>query len=707
MSDPSVSPRPSRSRAHVAAPLLWAAAGAAAALATAGLEPNLLEEGIVVHSAERMAEGEHLYRDIVFFTGPLPFELLAALFRIFGAKLLLARGAVVVLHALSTGLVFATARRAGAGVFSHPAAAALAAAPVLLFPLYSTFYYTTVAFHLGIAAVYAGVRGAGDARWAFAAGALVAGVALCKQNTGAVLAAGFVPAFLLAAPAGRRVAAALPLVLGGVAVAAATTALYALRGDLGALVWNLVELPLSMGETYRMPFPNLWPPGTFEKVVRENWLMYVPSLYYVKYGLLGDRLSFLTIAGTQLLFALPFAALAATPLVALRRRLPGAAWGNAALLLAFTTGLFPRSDWGHLVPTLPPAAVQLALLGAAFRGGRGGPVGLGVALGTVAAFAAATTLLAFWLHSMAGPPTFGPRVPLRPVSPSTTSPAIPRVIRYLLGHARRDEYIFIPRQEPLLYFATRTRNPTPFEGVFPGLADLQEPVILEALAGLRYVVMSDIDQPLYTYYGDEMPRVQAYLERHFRLPRDFRVDDASWVVVLERGPDRGEVLLDLVHAREEARTFVRDREGGTEPVSDRPPRLGARHLHRPLPVVLGSGGGGLDFDLTVPEDAVFRAGVGYRRLVSVEGPHEHPPGLTLEVAIRLEDGAGGFETLESVRISDHPRGGRHWRPVGVDLSEYAHRRVTLRLDVHARWPLRPGQLTWWGSPRITRKPDGS
>ena len=77
-----------KARALRAAPgFVWALAGAGTCLSVAGLEPNLVEEGFVLHFAQRLARGEHLYRDLVFFTGPLPFELLGALFRAFGEEI--------------------------------------------------------------------------------------------------------------------------------------------------------------------------------------------------------------------------------------------------------------------------------------------------------------------------------------------------------------------------------------------------------------------------------------------------------------------------------------------------------------------------------------------------------------------------------------------------------------------------------------------
>ncbi|HEY5656894.1 MAG TPA: hypothetical protein VIY27_03810, partial [Myxococcota bacterium] len=299
--------------------------------------------------------------------------------------------------------------------------------------------------------------------------------------------------------------------------------------------------------------------------------------------------------------------------------------------------------------------------------------------------------------------TFGPRVPLRPISRATLSPALPRVIHYLRTRVRPNEPIFVARQEPLLYFATGARNPTPFAGVLPGLRALQEPAILAALPSLRFAVMSDIDQPLYTYYSDELPAVWAYLERHFRVPRDFPLDDASWISVLERGPDRGATAVDLLAERPGARGWIALRGGGTAPATDTTQRLAARQLNRPLPVELGERGGGVDFELRVPLDAVFQAGVGYRSLSSVDHQYVHPPGTAAFVSIRPE-GAEGFEELGAFAIDDRPAGGRRWRAIEVDLSRFGGQRVTLRLAFRARRDPGREHLAWFGSPRIALRP---
>ena len=256
-----------------------------------------------------------------------------------------------------------------------------------------------------------------------------------------------------------------------------------------------------------------------------------------------------------------------------------------------------------------------------------------------------------------------------PVSRAYRGPAVPRVIQYLRRRARPGEAIFVPRQEPLIYFATDTRNPTPFEGVLPGLREWEEPVILEALDDVRFVVMSDIDQPIYTYYSDELPAVWDYLERHFRVPPDYPIDDYNWIMVFARGPDRGATAIDLVAEHSRGRAWVRDRDGHVQRDVGAPQRLASRQLRRPLPIALGPGGGGVDFELSIPHDgAVFQAGVGYRGLVSVDHQYIHPPGTTLVVSIRSD---GEFEPVASARIDDGLRAGRSWVPVEADLAAWA------------------------------------
>jgi len=684
--------------AHIAFALLWAVVGGVACATVIGLEPNLVEEGLVIHVAQRLVAGEHLYRDIVFFTGPLPFELLGWLFRIFGEEILVGRSATTVIQGINAALAYGLLRRAGGGSLAHAAGALVAALPLLLFPLFSIFYYTPLAFSFGLWSAYAATRGTESTRWAVAAGVAVAAVALCKQTIGVALAAAMLAALFAATPSGRRMRVLRSFALGGAVTALFTIAFYGLRGDLGHLWRCLVTVPLSLGETFSSRYLNLWPPGVLDPELHPHKVVYFPNLYFLKYGIYAP-LQRDIILGVQFLYALPLLALLATAVARIAGPLPRAAWINAAYLTAMGTNLFPRSDWGHLVFSLAPAVMQLLILVSPLLG-RAPYLRPAAAVSIVAAAGWYSLAVGTWVHEESGAPRWGPRVPLRPVSAIYRVVTIPRVIRYIRGTVDPGDPIFVARSEPLLYFATDTVNPTPYGGVLTGIYEEQQRNILAALEKVRLVVVSDLDQPMWTYYSEELPEVQAYLERFFDIAQDYPLDDASWIVVLERGPDRGETWLDLIDERPNARAWTRDESREVHPDQLPPPRLVARHNRRSMPMRLGQWGGGIDYELTVPEEgARFESGVGYRGMVSLEDLHIHPRSSDMVVEVGRE---GVFEEVARQKVSDVGGAGRRWTPISADLTPYAGERITLRLTIDLRVPVGERDLTWWASPRIVR-----
>jgi hypothetical protein len=351
---------------NLGAPVLWMVVGALAGASMLALEPSLSEEGGMLHLAQRLVAGEHLYRDIFWFTGPLPFETLAALFRAFGEEIVTARGAVLAMQALATGATFALARRAGAGALSHVAAASVASAPILLFPFFTIFFYSTFACHLTLLLAYVATRGIDSNRWAIAAGVLVACVALSKQSLGLALALGLPVALAATASRGRRLERAGSLILGGAAVAFVTSALFLARGELGLLFHALVVVPLSLGDSFSSGWINFWPLGELAPGLDPT--AYLPRQIFETWPFHVTNAS---IALVQLLYALPGLAGIATAARRLTSPLRPAVWIHLTCLAALTTNLFPRVDWGHLAVVLPSAMVQLVLVAGAGAGAHG------------------------------------------------------------------------------------------------------------------------------------------------------------------------------------------------------------------------------------------------------------------------------------------------------------------------------------------------
>ena len=688
-----------KSRAGLYAAWAWGLIGGVACASVVALEPNMLEEGLPLHVAQRLLQGDHLYRDVVFFTGPLPFEFLALLFRYFGEHLVVARAAVVVLQVLATAAVFGIARRAGTGAFAHVAAAVQAAVPILLFPLFSIYFPSTLAALLCTLAVYAAVRSMASLGWAVWAGVLMAFVALCKQTVGVTLALSLVVGAVACATAGRRLRTGAAMVAGGVAVALVTIAGFAVQGTARDLFDSLVTMPLSLGESFQTPFLSLWPPGDIGKEAWRNWPYYLPRLYVFLATNAPKRAWGIGLT-TQILYLLPFVALLTTALRTILGGLPTAAILPVAAVVASTSGLFPRSDWGHLSMVLPAAVVQLVLVAAARRSVVAKPESARrvAAWAVVAGVCAAALAAAVLYYRIAGPLPWDARVPVRPVSGSYQTPAVPRVIDYLRARTSPGEAVFVARQEPLLYFAMGVRNPTRYEGMMQGLHERQQAEILEALSTLRYVVMSETDQAATGYYSQELPAVQAYLERHFRIPADFPVDQEQWLVVYERSTDRGAVAIDLAEAALNARHWVLDLSGRvTEYPVSYFPRSGVRHLRRPVPVAVSSGGGGVDFTLDVPERARFEADIGIYGVASSQSEFRRWFGLTYSVSL-VRDGRA--EVLSQVSLPPDPESRGDWQPIEVDLSSWAGQRVVLRLQVIPDVPTNSMRVAWWGSPRI-------
>lgn len=681
---------------------LWCAVGGLVCAAAGRLEPNLLEEGLLLHVAERMLDGDHLYSDVVLVTGPVPYATVAAIFAVFGSTIPAARIGVAVLHGLACASVYGMARRSDAGPWAHAAAAALAFAPALLFPLLATAFYTTIATSLAFIAAGLALRGVSSSAWAFAAGVVIALTALSKQTVGALLAVTLIATVASCAPPGERLRRSVALCAGGAAVAVVSLATFAALGDLEVFVSSLFARP--EGRAFDSPMVNLWPPGGLSPEIVEQQLeyYYVPEVVYtLREGRFGSPASLVFL--TQVLFTLPVLVLALTGVRRAFGPLPAALWSFASVTLACASNLFPRTDSGHLVFAAPAAvAYAFCLVGVSLpaRGPAARRIGAACAATVVLVLAGSTLWVGERLHSLAGPPLFGPRVPMPPVSPARKSGAVPRAIHYVRQRIRPGEPIYVARSEPLIYFATGGRNPTRFTGALQvwGMRGEQQDEILRALEEVRFVVMSDVDEPLHTSFDEEMPRVQEALERGFRVPDAFtgleRIND--WMIVLERGRDRGPTLVDLADPRLRPRAWIRKPDGRRVPAPPPDVDLPTRQNRRPLAMALGARGGGVDWKLAVPERARFQASFGFKAVHAAKQPNR------LRFEVKVSEGAR-FRTLASqlVVFSARRGGGRRWHELEVDLSEFAGRTVTLRIEaISVRPPKKKGRVALWGSPRI-------
>jgi hypothetical protein len=149
------------------------------------------DESVHLYEAKRVLEGEVLYRDVFNFITPGWFYLMASLYRLFGTSIDTARGAMAVMHGLTTVLVYFSSRRLGIG-------RGIAWMPALGYVVICQSAWPIVSQHwvstLLCAALLCACAGRtpGYARTVLAIG-IVAGLLICvQQQRGVFMAAGVV-----------------------------------------------------------------------------------------------------------------------------------------------------------------------------------------------------------------------------------------------------------------------------------------------------------------------------------------------------------------------------------------------------------------------------------------------------------------------------------------------------------------------------------
>ena len=164
---------------------------------------SMLDEGALVHIADRIASGEVLYRDVVTGVMPAAYYLHALLFLVFGRSLLVGRLFMILLFALASAGVFLTARSVTSRAVALSAALSFSALSVSQwrFPGYASQAIFLVFLTLAAARVFLETR---RQKWLFLTGLGLGFTILFKQNYGAFASLGVAVGLLAGAPDARR-----------------------------------------------------------------------------------------------------------------------------------------------------------------------------------------------------------------------------------------------------------------------------------------------------------------------------------------------------------------------------------------------------------------------------------------------------------------------------------------------------------------------
>lgn len=359
----------------------------AAALSAWMLDQGLggADEGWLLSSADRVAQGQVYYRDLDAYPFPGASYLLAAAFRTFGVHLAVSRVLEALLFCAMVACLLGIASRVLTPVRAALFSLCILGMKVIAWPTFSVYSHYDAAFTGACAGLWLLLRHpfAGPS-WALFGAGVGAGMALVsKQNVGVYLlacAAGLValarPLLGTAPLAPRRRLAELACLFAGVAAVGLPFAIhFAAEGVFGAMLASAFLRPFSeylptSGVSYGVPLR--WSElGDMQPVVA---FIYFPLTYWLMIfreqltGVADYRVFWLAgeLFARSLYTALPVALAGAAALAARAVIRRDAAPERAFVIvtcasLSVVASAFPRADFAHVISVYP--LVLLLLFG--------------------------------------------------------------------------------------------------------------------------------------------------------------------------------------------------------------------------------------------------------------------------------------------------------------------------------------------------------
>jgi 4-amino-4-deoxy-L-arabinose transferase-like glycosyltransferase len=400
------------------------------------------DEGILLEPAQRLVQGARPYVDFFGYMSPGSYWIQAALFRLFGTTMLVARLPVILGFSLQSALVFWLV----AQLASRRAATAAVVAFVgfqIADPSFLTAQHRWDSATLALAGVCCAIGSTKVWRLG-ASGVLLALAALCTPSVALVAVVAGI--WLLCSRKHRHLF--LPFAAGaGAVMIAAAGALWA-TGSLLAFFNQMLWLKKNYTTVNMMPYGSiiggysrlLEGPGGIEALVRYLLVLcltlpaILPPLAILLWGILTLRKhsSYERRSWEVLLLA------------------------SASLALIVST--FPRADMMHLafISALPCAlaAAGLARL-------------LPVRAGAILAFSVIPFALLFSLYEFTG--FWNARAVSTPVGTLRAAPELAPELQKLVSVIHPGEALFIYPYMPVHYFVTQARNPTRFAFLAPGM----------------------------------------------------------------------------------------------------------------------------------------------------------------------------------------------------------------------------------------------
>jgi 4-amino-4-deoxy-L-arabinose transferase-like glycosyltransferase len=458
------------------------------------MEPD---EGIILQAAQRVLNGEVAYRDFFSFYTPGSFYFLAAIFKIFGSSILVARTALAATGAALSVLTYLIARRACTRTWALVTAGLVTLTSVAFRFLVLHNWDSTLWASL---AVYSALRWQETAtrRWAAAMGTFCAVTVLFEQSKGAGLLLGLLVGFLLVrvvsgSSQGHLVASPDPIA--AFAGPVAPPALVPKLGEASKLErspcrtqWLAAAVGFALPVLFTLAWfasrhaldPMLadwvWPLHHYSQANRvpygyQNWSESSRAATFGGPSGIQTFLAILVVTPCFLVPVLPIVALGILANVSFRSLRQGINDEKTAYYILVTSSLAGllvsvvtvRADILHIMYLAPLFYLVLAWIldGRDLRSGlfRALQPALRVCVLAVFGLLAAVLLIR----------SIGTKINIATRRGTVSVPARDTVLDYTLAHVAPGSKVLIYPYLPLYYYLTDTYSPAPFDYIQPGM----------------------------------------------------------------------------------------------------------------------------------------------------------------------------------------------------------------------------------------------
>jgi hypothetical protein len=480
------------------------------------MEPD---EGIILQAAQRVLNRQVPYRDFFSFYTPGSYYLLAAIFKIFGSSVLVARTALALTGAMLSVLTYLIARRVCTRGWSLVTAGLVALTSVAFRFLVLHNWDSTL---WACIAVYSALRWQETAtrRWAGATGTFCALTLLFEQSKGAGLVLGLVAGLLLVHTARHRLPGGVAGEPGssgpdgvpfrglpssaakGSGMAWKNAAIFA-----AAFAWPfLLTLAWFISRHALAPMLAdwLWPLRHYSQANSvhygyQNWSESSRATMFGSPSPVQNFIAMLVVAPCFLVPVLPIAAIGILVTLSVRAVRKGGGDERTAHYILVTSSLAGlllsvvtvRADILHIMYLAPLFYLVLAWVL------DGGDVSSGLFRALQPALRVAILVTFGLLAAALLVRSVGAKMTIETRRGMVKVPAMDTVLEYTLAHVPPGSNILVYPYLPLYYYLTGTYSPAPYDYIQPGMHTLEQ------AAELQHSVATDRTQVVlfeYSFY---------------------------------------------------------------------------------------------------------------------------------------------------------------------------------------------------------------